>query len=92
SNIGEAIGPVAAGAMLTWFLLSWREAALLNAIPALLMGVIFIFALLPKERQIEGRAGQSVSLQRYISSLWQLVQDKSVLGLSIMSGFRNMAQ
>lgn len=92
SNIGEAVGPVAAGAMLTWFLFSWREAALLNAIPALVMGVVFIFALLPKERQVEGSASRSVSLRAYSTDLWQMVQNKSVLGLSIMAGFRNMAQ
>jgi len=47
---------------------------------------------LPKERQVEGSPSRSVSLRAYFTDLWQMVQNKSVLGLSIMAGFRNMAQ
>ena len=91
SNIGEAVGPLAAGVMLTWFALSWREVAFLNAIPALLVGVVFVIVLLPKDRPVVG-SGSGVDLATYIASLWRMVKNKAVLGLSIMAGFRNMAQ
>ena len=92
SNIGEAVGPVAAGAMLTWLLLSWREAALLNALPALFMAVVFVFAMLPRDRAGEGTQRSGISFSTYTAGLLRMVKNKAVLGLSIMAGFRNMAQ
>lgn len=93
SNIGEAVGPIVTGVALTWLAMSWREAAFLNAVPALLVGVLFIVFLLPREREghkIEGARG--VDLASYARRLLLMVKDKAVLGLSIMSGFRSMAQ
>lgn len=93
SNVGEAVGPVAAGVMLTWMALSWREAAFLNAVPPLLVGVLFIVLLLPREKAVHKSAsGRGIDLATYASGLWRMVKDRAVLGLSIMAGFRNMAQ
>lgn len=93
SNIGEAIGPVAAGSMLTWLALGWRDAAMMNAAPALLIGVVFLLYLLPRERPVSTTGeGRGVGVQPYIAGLWNMMRDRAVLGLSIMAGFRNMAQ
>jgi len=93
SNIGEAIGPVAAGSMLTWLALGWRDAAMMNAAPALFVGVVFLFYLLPREKPASAAGGRvGVSFRAYLTGLGRMVRDRAVLGLSIMAGFRNMAQ
>jgi len=92
SNIGEAIGPVAAGAMLTWSVLTWQSAAYFNAVPALLTSVLFIIVLLPKDRPVAGVKRAGVDFGTYVAGLLRMVKDRAVLGLSIMAGFRSMAQ
>ena len=92
SNIGEAIGPVAAGAMLTWSVLTWQSAAYFNAVPALLTSVLFIIVLLPKDRPVAGVKRAGVDFGTYFAGLLRMVKDRAVLGLSIMAGFRSMAQ
>jgi MFS family permease len=92
SNIGEAIGPVAAGAILTWSTWHWQSAAYLNAMPALLVSVVFLFILLPRDRPIAGVSRPGVDLSTYAVGLLRIVKDKAVLGLSMMAGFRSMAQ
>lgn len=93
SNIGEAIGPVVAGSMLTWLALGWRDAAMMNAAPPLIVGVVFLLYLLPREKPAAATGGRiGVDLRTYVSGLWLMMRDRAVLGLSVMAGFRNMAQ
>ena len=92
SNIGEAIGPVVAGAMLTWSVLGWQSAAYVNAAPALLMSVVFAVFLLAKDRPVRGGGSRGVDLRTYGRGVLNMVRDKAVVGLSIMAGFRSMAQ
>ena len=92
SNIGEAVGPIAAGALLTWSVLGWQSAAYLNAAPALLTGVVFMLFLLARDRPVEGGERRGVDLKTYVAGVLSMVRDKAVLGLSIMAGFRSMAQ
>ena len=92
SNIGEAIGPLAAGAILTWSAWNWQSAAYVNAVPALLMSMLFLLVLLPKDRPVAGVSRPGVDLSTYVVGLLRIVKDKAVLGLSMMAGFRSMAQ
>lgn len=92
SNIGEAVGPVAAGAMLTWSIWGWQAAAYMNALPALLMAAVFVVAVLPKDRPVAGARRAGVDLSTYLIGLLRILKDKAVLGLSMMAGFRSMAQ
>jgi len=92
SNVGEAIGPVVAGAMLTWSVLNWQSAAYLNAVPALAMSVVFALFLLARDKPVEGVPRRGVDLRTYGRGLLGMVRDKAVVGLSIMAGFRSMAQ
>ncbi len=92
SNIGEAIGPVAAGAILTWSAWNWQSAAYVNAVPALLMSMLFLLVLLPKDRPVAGVSRTGVDFSAYVVGLLRIVKDKAVLGLSVMAGFRSMAQ
>lgn len=92
SNIGEAIGPIAAGAILTWSVFSWQSAAYLNALPALLMSVVFAVFLLAKDRPVKGEKRRGVDLRTYGRGILNMIRDKAVVGLSVMAGFRSMAQ
>ena len=92
SNIGEAVGPIAAGALLTWSFLGWQSAAYLNAIPALLTAVVFILFLLAKDRPGEGGEHRGVDFRTYVNGVFAMVRDRAVVGLSVMAGFRSMAQ
>jgi MFS family permease len=92
SNIGEAIGPVAAGVILTWSAWGWQSAAYVNAVPALLMAVVFVVFVLPKDRPVAGIRRSGVDLSTYFVGLLRILKDKAVLGLSMMAGFRSMAQ
>jgi MFS family permease len=92
SNIGEAIGPIATGALLTWSAFSWQSAAYLNAVPALLMAVVFAVFLLVKDRPVEGGGARGIDLRTYARGVLNMVRDKAVVGLSVMAGFRSMAQ
>jgi len=92
SNIGEAIGPVAAGAILTWSVFNWQSAAYLNAVPALLMSVVFAVFLLAKDRPASGGARRGVDFRTYGRAVLNMIRDKAVVGLSVMAGFRSMAQ
>jgi MFS family permease len=92
SNIGEAIGPVAAGVILTWSVWGWQSAAYVNAVPALLMAVVFVVLVLPKDRPIAGVRRGGVDMATYFVGLLRIIKDKAVLGLSMMAGFRSMAQ
>jgi MFS family permease len=92
SNIGEAIGPIAAGVILTWSAWGWQSAAYVNAVPALLMAVVFVVFVLPKDRPVAGIRRSGVDLSTYFVGLLRILKDKAVLGLSMMAGFRSMAQ
>jgi len=92
SSIGEAVGPIAAGALLTWSLLGWQSAAYLNAAPALLTAVVFILFLLGRDRAAEGGPRRGVDFRTYMHGVFAMVRDRAVVGLSIMAGFRSMAQ
>lgn len=92
SNIGEAIGPIAAGAILTWSVFSWQSAAYLNAVPALLMSVVFAVFLLARDKPVKGGERRGVDLRTYGRGVLNMIRDKAVVGLSVMAGFRSMAQ
>jgi len=92
SNIGEAVGPIAAGALLTWSVLGWHSAAYINAAPALLTAVVFMLFLLSRDRPVAGAERRGVDFRTYVNGVLAMVRDKAVVGLSVMAGFRSMAQ
>jgi MFS family permease len=56
------------------------------------MGVVFILFLLAKDRPVAGGARRGVDLRTYVNGVLAMVRDKAVVGLSVMAGFRSMAQ
>jgi len=93
SNVGEAVGPLAAGFMLSTLAFGWQKTAIASAIPALTMAVVTLLVLLPKDRPIgAGAARRGVDARTYMRGMWMLLRERAMLGLTIMAGFRSMAQ
>ena len=94
ANVGDAIAPLAAGALLVW--LSWRETASLNALPVFLVAALIGIFLSKRDTPAANDAAQKsktgLSVAEYVLGLKALIKDKAVLHLSLMAGFRTMAQ
>ncbi|MDA1091620.1 MAG: MFS transporter [Proteobacteria bacterium] len=95
ANTGDAVAPLAAGALLVW--LSWRQTASLNALPVFLVAGLIWFVLLKRDTPAKPAAGaekteHGMGLAEYFDGLKALVKDRAVLHLSLMAGFRTMAQ
>ena len=95
SNLGDSAAPTIVGGMVAgWFFITftWRETALLNALPALLLLPLFYLIVLPRgngERQTEK---EGMEVRDYLTGLWRQLKNKSVLGIALMAGFRSTAQ
>lgn len=90
ANIGDAVAPLAAGALLVWF--TWKGAAPLAALPVLAVAALIALMLLPRDTDGAAEARRGMDLGEYFSGLVELVRDKAVLGLCLMAGFRSMTQ
>lgn len=93
SNIGEAVGPLAAGFMLSTLAFGWQKTAIASAVPALTMAVVTLLILIPKDRPIgTGTERRGIDAKSYLRGMWMLLRERALLGLTIMAGFRSMAQ
>jgi len=98
ASVGDAVAPLAAGALLVW--VSWRETASLSALPifvvAGMIGVLLSKRDRPADSSERGRpaekTGHGMGLAEYFESLKALVKNRAVLHLSLMTGFRSVAQ
>lgn len=92
ASVGDAIAPLAAGALLAW--MTWGEVAAVSALPVLVVAVLLALGL--------GRAPAAGSRPRggsgkmaggdYLSGLKKVIRNRNVLGLCLMSAFRSMTQ
>jgi len=89
ANLGDAVAPVAAGALLAW--MSWPAAAAVNAVPVLLVALA-LGLLLAGDRGGVAKAPGGVGIVEYGRSLARVIKDRAVLGLCVMAGLRTMAQ
>lgn len=90
ANIGDAVAPLAAGALLVW--LTWKGAASVAALPVLAAAALIALMLLPRDTDGAAEARRGMGLGEYFSGLAELLRDKAVLGLCLMAGFRTMTQ
>ena len=96
SNLGDSIAPTIVGGMLSgWFFVTftWREAAFLNALPAILALPFFFFVMFRGDnRTAEQKKAEGLNLSEYITGVWGLLKNKAVLGIALMAGFRSTSQ
>ena len=90
ANMGDAVAPVAAGAMLA--IMHWKSAALFNALPVLLAaGVIFLLLSRENVRQPAPHVAAG-GVRTYLAGLAGLLKRRAVWLLCLLAGFRSMTQ
>jgi MFS family permease len=95
-NVGEAIAPMAAGALLAWF--SWREVVVINIVPGLVMAtliVVLVGALNTTRAQdddVNGGGDKSWSLRQYLGDLISLIRNRALMLICVSAGFRTLTQ
>ena len=92
-NVGDALAPLAIGALLTWF--TWREVVVMNVMPGLVMSFILVMLLGsltmgPKAGRRE--EGETQSFADYFRGVPALFRNRSLLMLTTSSAFRSMTQ
>jgi len=95
-NVGEAIAPLAAGALLAWF--SWREVVIINIVPGLVMATLIVVMVgaLNTAREtnddVNGGGDQSWSMRQYLADLMSLVRNRALMLICVSAGFRTLTQ
>jgi len=96
SNLGDSIAPTVVGAMITgWFVVQfdWRDAALVNVIPGLIMlPLIIAFVLRPQACVHAGAREPAFEPRKYFAELLAQLRSRAVLGIALMAGLRSTAQ
>ena len=97
-NVGDALAPLAVGALLTVF--GWRTIVVLNVIPGIAMAILLLAFLgtlrLTSRRTTaqaargDGHEGQTVA--EYLTGLRALFRTRGLILLSTSSAFRSMTQ
>ncbi|MGE4218873.1 MAG: MFS transporter [Alphaproteobacteria bacterium] len=90
ASIGDAVAPLAAGALLT--VMTWQSAAMASAVPAVLTAAVLLLLLLPRDRRSDGQPPRRMAPREYLSGMAGLFRDKAIMGLSLTAGLRSMAQ
>jgi MFS family permease len=97
-NIGEAVAPLAAGALLAWF--SWRTVVVINIVPGLVMAtliLVLVGALATARTQNDadvnaGAGGPKWNPRQYLRDLGGLLRDRTLMLICVSAGFRTLTQ
>ena len=90
ANIGDAVAPLVAGALLLSF--TWQGTAVVNSIPILVVAGILLIYLMPNDRPNTDGSIRGMGLREYFSGMFSVIKERAVLGLCLMTGLRAMAQ
>lgn len=90
-QIGDSIGPLIIGALLTLFAGAWRPVALVYVFPALVMTGIVFWALFHLGGDSDGEdAGPSIEVSQRFRDAGRLLRNPAILALVLVSSFRDM--
>ena len=96
-NLGEALAPLAVGAVLTW--LSWRQVVVINVAPGIVMAALILVMLgafsVAKEcdpNDLNARAGEPWSAKKYMADFVSLLHNKGLMLVSCSAAFRSLTQ
>jgi sugar phosphate permease len=100
-NIGEALAPLAAGALLAWF--SWREVVVINIVPGLVMAVLILVMVgalttvrdgrkAGKDDVNAGDGGSGWNARQYLQDLGSLLRNRALVLICVSGGFRTLTQ
>ena len=90
ANIGEAIGPLIAGVVITAF--GWQMGALVPAFASIVAAIVLFVLLLPKDTPGDGQKAKGLTLGQYFDGFTGLLKNFGVMILCVMMGFRSTAQ
>ncbi|MDB5572103.1 MAG: sugar phosphate permease [Hyphomicrobiales bacterium] len=98
-NVGDALAPLAAGALLTSFAwMTWRDVVFMNIVPGVVMATIILWSLgkmttEPKRADAKpGAKSEQKSMSEVLHALPSLFRNKTLVFLSSSSAFRSMTQ
>lgn len=97
-NVGEALAPLAAGALLAWF--SWREVVVINIVPGIVMATLIVLMVGALASGREGREGHvnasaegpRFSARQYLADLAGLLRNRALMLICVSAGFRTLTQ
>ncbi|MFN7087791.1 MAG: MFS transporter [Burkholderiales bacterium] len=95
-NVGEALAPIAVGALLAWF--SWRTVVVLNVVPGVMMAatILAMLGALTMARAHDGdainAATQSPGARSYLRDFASLLRNRALLLVSCGSALRTLTQ
>jgi sugar phosphate permease len=95
-NIGEALAPVAVGALLAWF--TWREVVVINVVPGITMAVLILIMLGALSTAKAGdassinAAAEKRSTKEYLGDFVSLLRNKALMLVSVSASFRTLTQ
>ena len=95
-NMGEALAPLAAGALLAW--VSWRGVVVINVVPGVVMAIlilVFLGAFSVEHNKDEDGGGSAKRHQRvgaYLRDALSLLKNRGLMLVSVSSSFRTMTQ
>lgn len=89
ASVGDAIAPLAAGFLIAWA--GWRTTAPAAAIPVIVIAVLLLVSLGPREKAKNDAAdAKKMSKGDYLGGMKMLISNRLVAGLCVTAGFRTM--
>ena len=90
ANLGDTIAPLAVGALL--LILTWQGTAVIGAVPVFLVTLIFALCLFKSDQPDRTGPTNRLEFRHYLAQVGGIARNRTVLGLCLMSGMRNIAQ
>ncbi|HEV2573336.1 MFS transporter [Methylocella sp. CPCC 101449] len=92
-NVGDALAPIAAGALVTYLTFSWRHVMIVNILPGVVMAIMILWYLgkttaAPKKDPV----APQLSAKEVLKALPSLFRNRTLVFLSTSSAFRSMTQ
>jgi len=88
ASLADSLAPLAAGFLIA--AIAWQGTAAIGTLPAFLGALMTAAVLLRRDRQSARGDRRVTDFRDYLAGLKELVSNKAVLSLCLMSGFRNM--
>jgi FSR family fosmidomycin resistance protein-like MFS transporter len=93
-NLGEALAPLAIGALLAWF--SWRTVVVVNVVPGILMAVFILVMLgaltMTHDNNAINATGRKRSSREFLQGFVSLLHNKALMLIASSSAIRSMMQ
>lgn len=88
ASLADSLAPLVAGILIAT--IAWRGTATMGTIPAFLSALLIASLLLRRDGASTSRERRVSGFRDYLSGLKELVSNRAILSLCLMSGFRNM--